>query len=432
MLPTWSRKAAIRSSCYTGRLLRPRHLQQRLRRNLLTLAIETSCDDTAVAVLETHDASPKNVSVDSPAAELHFNERITANNLAYEGIHPIIALESHEQHLARLVQQAIGSLPPAGPEADRTSIIPDGETPRRKPDFISVTRGPGMRSNVATGLDTAKGLATAWQIPLVGVHHMQAHLLTPRLEAALEPGSANRDASPPFPFLSLLASGGHTLLVHSRSRTSHRVLASTQDIAIGNAIDLIARDVVPVDVRRAAKTITYGPVLERFAFPAGAADYGYVPPRTRHEEMQRRATKWGWGIGPPLVGSKSGIKSRAMEYSFNGLQTAVKQFMVYGVEKDGSHSHVPRAEDVCLEERRDLAREAMRVAFEHLASRVVLAMGGGLGVQMAEGTESAHADSLVVSGGVAANGYLRTMLVSSPLPVFSMTLHGRSCMFGQS
>jgi N6-L-threonylcarbamoyladenine synthase len=112
-------------------------------RHLVTLAIETSCDDTSVAVLETK-------TLDKPAttvAKLHFHEKVTSNNAAFNGIHPLAALESHQENLANLVQQAIEKLP--------------GK--KGHPDFVSVTRGPGMRSNLFTGLDTAKGLAVAWK-----------------------------------------------------------------------------------------------------------------------------------------------------------------------------------------------------------------------------------------------------------------------------
>lgn len=111
-------------------------------RRLVTLAIETSCDDTSVAVLESRNASSGTTS-----AQLHFHNKVTAFNAAFRGVHPVAALESHQENLAKLVSEAICSLPG-----------------KRRPDFISVTRGPGMRSNLFTGLDTAKGLAVAWQV----------------------------------------------------------------------------------------------------------------------------------------------------------------------------------------------------------------------------------------------------------------------------
>ena len=111
---------------------------------LLTLAIETSCDDTAVAVLEK-----TNLPNGKVGATLYFHKKITSNNTAYHGVHPLASLCSHQENLASLAEDAIQHLPS-----------------NRLPDFVAVTRGPGMRNNLCTGLDTAKGLAVAWQVSL--------------------------------------------------------------------------------------------------------------------------------------------------------------------------------------------------------------------------------------------------------------------------
>ena len=280
--------------------------------------------------------------------------------------------ESHQENLAALIAKALDVLPDTGSS---------------KPDFISVTRGPGMRSSLTTGLDTAKGLAVAWQIPLVGVNHMQAHALTPRLVFALSGTSSN--AAPAFPFLSLLVSGGHTLLVHSKTLCDHVILATTTNIAIGDCIDKIARLVLPSDILQREGGTMYGRHLERFAFPNGSGDHDYTAPNSRAEEIARKNTKWGWTLVPPLAETRSGSKSKAMEFTFTGLGSAVKRIC------EGKEM----MED---EERIDIAKESMRLAFEHLASRV----GWALRDLKANGSEVA---TLVVSGGVASNAYLRTV-----------------------
>ena len=127
-------------------VLGPTLARPRPRRCLVTLAIETSCDDTSVAILETK-AAPETAAA---VATLHFHEKVTSDNAAFNGVHPLAALESHQENLARLVRAA-------------TAHFPSG---RDRPDFVSVTRGPGMRSNLFTGLDTAKGLAVAWNASL--------------------------------------------------------------------------------------------------------------------------------------------------------------------------------------------------------------------------------------------------------------------------
>lgn len=333
-----------------------------------------------------------------PTATLHFHEKITANNKEFRGIHPVVSLTSHRQNLATLIVKALQSLPDApsasnGPSSTISVRAASGWAQKRKPDFVSVTRGPGMLSCLATGIDTAKGLAVGWQVPVVGVNHMQAHALTPRLVSAMAP-NLSAPAEPAFPFLSLLVSGGHSLLVHSIALTNHAILATTSDIAIGDAIDKIARSVLPAEVIQQSDEIMYGRLLEQFAFPDGEEGHAYAAPATRKEELARNVTRWGWAIGAPLAETRSGSKSRSMEYSFSGLGSAVKRV-------------VDNAETVLgNDERKELARESMRVAFEHLASRVVLAL---------EELRAKHISSeiglgtLVVSGGVASNKYLKTM-----------------------
>lgn len=161
-------------------------------------------DDTSVAVLEKHQ-KPENALGESgrlqkdaltdeqrklqtkqegkgpelypdehgailPAATLHFHEKITADNSLHQGIHPMVALDSHQMNLGKLIQKALQSLP--GPRRHTLSVydyLNKSYTFKQRPDFVSVTRGPGMRSSLSTGLDTAKGLAIAWQVPLLGI-----------------------------------------------------------------------------------------------------------------------------------------------------------------------------------------------------------------------------------------------------------------------
>ena len=148
----------------------------------------------------------------------------------------------------------------------------------------------------------------------------------------------------------------------------------------------------------------YGPLLERFAFPqaeiGGSVD-DYKAPSTRQEELILRPTAWGWALGVPLA------ETRAMEYSFSGMGSSCWRIMRYG---PGGVRDEERKE-VSIEERRILAREAMRVGFEHLASRVVMGLQGLRRKGHVEG-EKAEIGTLVVSGGVAANGFLRKMSVS--------------------
>ena len=309
-------------------------------------------------------------------------------------MHPLISLDSHQKNLASLLTKALRCLPDAVVDPSDSSTVPMvGDTvATKKPDFITVTRGPGMRSSLSTGIDTAKGLAVAWQVPLVGVNHMQAHALTPRLVSILG-NDVDKPIRPAFPFLSLLVSGGHTMLVQSKALTDHSILATTSDIAIGDAMDKIARSVLPAETLERSGEIMYGRLLERFAFEHGLTDYNYHAPARRAQELERRQTSWGWGLGAPLAETRSGSKSKSMEFSFSGLDSSCRRIM--GRSND----------ETDMKERIELAQEAMRVAFEHLASRVVMALQNMQAVAESEQPIS----TLVVAGGVASNMYLRAM-----------------------
>lgn len=380
-------------------------------------------------MLETCDENAASATSLRTQALLHFHRGVSARNKAHGGIHPLIAAESHQENLAVLVQDAVQHLPV------------DNEGSRRTPDFISVTRGPGMRSCLNTGLDTAKGLSVAWQIPLVGVHHMQAHALTPRLVSALEsPTTPNSSESsetvhPAFPFLTLLASGGHTLLLHSKALCDHTILASTSDVAIGGALDKMARDILPPEIlesHREDETVVYGRLLEEFAFPEinrisstttttsaviPSDPYNYTPPQTRAEISLPRPTPYGWALPIPF-----GEKRRHMEFSFSGLGTSVAR--ICGADKHPDHHHYPRNHLMSMDERRHLASEAQRVCFEHLASRVCWALedlsplspptppteSSASTFTSTSAVAAGELKTVILSGGVASNSYLRHIL----------------------
>ncbi|KAJ0166459.1 tRNA N6-adenosine threonylcarbamoyltransferase, mitochondrial [Colletotrichum tanaceti] len=404
------------------------------RRTLVTLAIETSCDDTCVAVL-SKDPGPRG------RATLHFNRKVTSDSTAYGGVYPPVALRSHDAHLAPLVAEALAALPPveqrprvhdedtpgvvAGGSApsDRHSggVITVSGVPRQMPTFVTVTRGPGMSANLGSGLATAKGLAAAWQVPLLAVNHMQAHALTPRLVSALDrsfpapslssspppppppaaaAASATTPITPEYPFLTLLVSGGHTQLVHSRSLTDHHILATTVDVAVGDALDKAARHILPPDMLASHGDVMYGALLERFAFPGSSPasapspqqeyDYEYTPPFRRVDEIATYTSPYSWTLTPPLAAS------RALSYSFVGLGSQIQNI---AASKSGGAGD----DEMSLDERRCLARAAMRLLFEHLASRVLIALAAEPELRDAVRT-------LVVSGGVASNRFLMHVL----------------------
>lgn len=173
------------------------------------MAIETSCDDSCVALLDRY-------SKDEPPILVH-HLKSTLDSKSVGGIVPTKAFVHHQENLASLVRQMCNSY----------------DLYTQPPDLICVTQGPGMPGSLNIGLDTAKGLSVAWNKPLVGVHHMLLHLLVPRM--------VSNGLKPSFPFYSLLVSGGHTMLVRSDSLLSHQVVCDTIDIAAGDLLDKCGR-----------------------------------------------------------------------------------------------------------------------------------------------------------------------------------------------
>ncbi|KAL7935067.1 glycoprotease family protein [Trichoderma chlorosporum] len=392
------------------------------RRSLVTLAIETSCDDTAVAVLEKSAGG---------RTRLLFNERVSSDNRAFKGIHPTVTVEGHNTALGPLVERALASLREGedgvddGGSGSGCGTNKGGRRRKfRAPDFVCATRGPGIMTNLSVGLNVAKGLALAWDVPLVGVHHMQAHALTPRLVAALKneqirherppTSSSTPSPSPAFPFLSLLVSGGHTQLILSTALAHHRILATTGDIAVGNLLDQTARVILPPALLESSPDVMYGRLLEAFAFPPGA-DYEafFTPAASRQDEIQEVPSGYGWTVPLPFR------NSRKLAYSFSSIHSQVHNIAAAANSRNHSSS---TSDSMPLEERRALARHTLRAAFQHLASRLILALQDSPSLQPSSSPNSGSeaVKTLVVAGGVASNRFLmhvlRTTLAARGFP----------------
>lgn len=296
----------------------------------------------------------------------------------------MVSLQSHRANLSSLIAKALQALPDASKSSSKTLHTEYGT--KHKPDFVTVTRGPGMRSSLSCGIDTAKGLSVAWQVPLMAVHHMQAHALTPRLVDALEPGSEPDEQRPQFPFLTLLVSGGHTLLVRSKSLVDHEIMASTQDIAIGDALDKIGRILLPEQLLRNATDTAFAKYLSKYAFETDEDFKHWKIARSRAEEVLRKDNEYGWKMTTPLV------DTRDLAFSFSGLASHVERLFLTS-QKRGISS----------EERLLFARSAMGTAAEHLGSRTIIAL-------KKLKSEGSMPGTLVVSGGVASNDFLRYAL----------------------
>jgi len=301
-------------------LPRPRH------RPFRVLALESSADDTCAAVVTSSGQILSNVVLKQNDVHEPFG-----------GIHPYRAVQAHQQNMPIAVQRALKN-------ACISALDIDG---------VAFTRGPGMTGCLGVGSSAAKTLAAALNKPLVGVHHMQAHALTPILTSAPSP--------PKFPFLALLVSGGHTLLL-AISVTHFRVLATTPDESIGRVFDKVSR---------------------LLALPWSAKGPG--------------ASLEEFVAASPVEVSQAPSMPRAMpgvlSFSFTGLHSAVERFVTGqgGVEL------------LDIPTKRALANAFQSAAVNQLEEKLTLALrwcqDRGHGVK-----------DLVVSGGVASNSYLRNRL----------------------
>lgn len=280
---------------------------------MLLLGIETSCDDTATAVVRDGRSVLSSVSTNQDA----FHEK-------YGGIVPEIASRQHVALLSAAIEDALA-------RADTGLDAIDG---------IAVTRGPGLVGSLVVGVAAAKALAFASNKPLFAVNHLHGHIFAAFLD---------RQEAPPYPFLALLVSGGHSQLVAVESATRMRVVGRTHDDAAGEAYDKTAR---LLGLRYPG-----GPELDRLAQSGNPRAYAF--PRHR-----------------PARGS--------LDLSFSGLKTSVRYFL-----ESEAGRNAP-AEDV--------AASFQAAVVDVLAARVAAAF------------EAQPYRAVVLSGGVAANSGLQAAL----------------------
>ena len=221
----------------------------------LLLAIESSCDETAAAVLDG-TRSLLSSAVDSQVA-LH---------ALYGGVVPELASRSHALAITRVVQQALDE---AGVTLADISAM-------------AVTEGPGLVGSILVGIEFAKGLALARNLPMVGVHHLEGHLFAPFLQVA------EGFDEPAFPCVALIVSGGHTSLYHCEGPGSYQLLGRTLDDAAGEAYDKVAK--------MAGLGYPGGPIVDRMAALGDPKTFDFPRPMWRKGNL---------------------------DFSFSGIKTAV-------------------------------------------------------------------------------------------------------------
>ncbi|VAW75589.1 N(6)-L-threonylcarbamoyladenine synthase [hydrothermal vent metagenome] len=199
------------------------------------LGIESSCDETGLALFDTEQGLLAHV--------LHSQIALHAE---YGGVVPELASRDHVRKTLPLLRQVL----------DQADITPQDI------DGVAYTAGPGLVGALLVGASIGRSLALAWGVPAVGVHHMEGHLLAPMLE----------NPAPDFPFVALLVSGGHTLLVEVRGIGQYRILGDTLDDAAGEAFDKTAK----------LLGLNYpgGPVLAKLAVKGDPTRFRFPRPMT--------------------------------------------------------------------------------------------------------------------------------------------------------
>ena len=200
------------------------------------LGIETSCDETGIAIYD---------DVDGMVANLVYSQ--VDIHAEFGGVVPELASRDHIRKTLPLIQQA---------------MLESGSKPTEI-DAIAYTAGPGLVGALMVGACTAKSLAMAWDIPSVGVHHMEGHLLAPLLA----------DDPPNYPFIALLVSGGHTLLLQCHTFGEYELLGESVDDAAGEAFDKVAKMLgLPYPGGPAIQKLAVDGNPQRFQFPRPMTD----------------------------------------------------------------------------------------------------------------------------------------------------------------
>jgi len=279
------------------------------------LGIETSCDETGIAI---YDGNSNQI-----ISEKLFSQ--AAKHSDYGGVVPELASRDHVKKLIPLLSETIKE---SGINANAL-------------DGIAYTAGPGLRGPLLTGAALAQALGLGWGIPCIGVHHMEAHLLINLLE----------DPAPSFPFLTLLISGGHCLIIRADDFSEYKVLGQSRDDAVGEAFDKVAK----------------------------LLDLGY-PGGPKIEELATRGNPNAFDFPRPMT------KESHLDFSFSGSKTAV----LYAFRSEKNPSDTFKA---------DLAASFQEAVAEtlFLKSQLAIAQNG--------------LDKLVIGGGVASNKYIRKRLI---------------------
>lgn len=284
---------------------------------MLILGIETSCDETCCAIVK----DGRKVIVNNVISQIELHKE-------YGGVKPLVAKFAHEEVINELIEKT----------------LKDANTKIENIDAIAVTIGPGLVISLLVGFKKAKELAKKYNKKLIGVNHLFGHICSNYLESDLEP-----------PFVSLLASGGHTQIINVKTYTNYEIIGSTLDDACGEAFDKVGR-------------------LLGLSYPGGP----------NLEKLAKEGNKTTYELPEGKVGK--------YDFSFSGLKTAVL-YLIRKLPENYNKS--------------DLAASFQERVTNTLIKKIIQA------------AKDTNAKKIVIAGGVSANQTLRKKLKGSTnLPVF--------------
>jgi len=310
---------------------------------MIVLGIESSCDETAVGIVKNGNRLLANVV----ASSMHLHAQ-------YGGVVPEIAARSHIEAIIPVIQQALD----------------DAGCTWKDIDAIAVTQGAGLNGSLLIGVLAARTLAIIKNKPLYAVNHVEGHIYVNFLTESALPGYYMRTTQPIFPMLGVIVSGGHSQLVIWRDHFSYDLLGQTQDDAIGEAFDKVAKII----------GLAYPGGINVSRMAEKGDPYAFKLPKARME-------------GP-------------YDFSFSGLKTAVLRLAQEQVGKDYSLPSSALPGLLNDAQKANIAASFQRVACETIVDKVMLAY------------KEFSPKSVVVGGIVAANSELRQQLYERlPLPI---------------
>ena len=315
------------------------------------LGIESSCDETAMAVIE--------VAPQSEIENENVNVRVLSNVVSsqvklhapYGGVVPNLAAREHVKNIDHVFELALNPVRSSLAEVRRTRAEGTSETSNGikeamdQIDLIAVTHGPGLGPALIIGISFAKTLAWLHKKPLIGVNHMEGHIYSNWL-------NPNENLKPIFPALNLIVSGGHTELVLMPDHNQYQLVGETKDDAVGEAFDKVAR---LLDLGYPG-----GPIISKLAEEGNSSRFP---------------------LPSPMAHSKD------FNFSYSGLKTAV----LYLTRDLGK-------ENIDEQTKKDIAASFQKAAVSVLIEKTIAA------------AKQYDAKSVLLSGGVSANKLLRTEL----------------------